>query len=133
MASSKQTPHPASSLWRLGFPTCIMGIHTSIAIVFASSVRTISKPPRPMGQIKSLLPPRLSAGRWSSDGTNKSVAPRVRIRWRGRNLRIFSKRNLEMIGLLLIASLANSDVSLSINKSQCWNGRHTSSTYNRSC
>ena len=56
MASSKQTPSPASSLLRLSFPTCIIEIHILITIVFASSVKTISKLPRLMSQIKSFLP-----------------------------------------------------------------------------
>ena len=79
MASFKQTLHLASSLLRLGFLTYIIRIYILIAIVFASNIKTISKPPGPIDQIESFLPPCFFAEQWSSNSITKSVASRPRI------------------------------------------------------
>ena len=133
MASFKQTLHLINSLWKLDFLTYIIEIHTLIAIISTSSMRTILKLLGQIGQIESFLLPDFSVEQWSSNDTNKSIALWPRIWWHRTNLNIFFKQTLKIIGFLLTASLANSDVSFSTNKSQCCNRRHTSSVYNQSC
>ena len=99
---------------------------------FASSMRTTLTLPKSTGLPVSHLPPYSSMGQLYSIGININVAMRG-TQWRRPNSRIFSERTWEIIGLLLIISVVNSDKTLNIKPSLCWIGLLTWNTCSPSC
>ena len=110
-----------SNRWRPSSPTFIMGTLTWTAIAFVSSVRTTLIPPELAGPIASHSPPCCSVRLLYSVGTNINVALRGP-QWHGPNSRASSERTWEMIGLLLTASVVNSNKTLSTKPNLCWIG-----------
>ena len=132
IASSKSTLYPQRGPSNFSFLIYIIVIYIRITISSINNIKIILKLLRLISPIKYFLPFYFSIKQWFSNdiSINVTLKPRIQSYWR--SLKIFFKKTLKIIGLLLIIFLANLNIFFSINKNQYLNKRLSSSTCTQS-